>query len=97
MVPGALALALFASPLYAATDADLAEIRDQIRQLKETYEARIQALEQRLKDDEAKSGRAPPEPAAAPAPPPPVAVAPAASISPSGSTGGGLSAFNPAI
>jgi len=92
----ALALAV-ASEAPAATDADLAEIRDQIRQLKETYEARIQALEQRLKDAEAKSARAPPEQAAAPAPPPPVAVAPAASISPSGSTGGGLSAFNPAI
>ena len=77
----ALALAV-ASEAPAATDADLAEIRDQIRQLKETYEARIQALEQRLKDAEAKSARAPPEQAAAPAPPPPVAVAPAASISP---------------
>ena len=48
---------------YAATDADLAEIRDQIRQLKESYEARIQALEQRLKEAEggarARIGRRP--------------------------------------
>ena len=52
-VPGAFALALLAVPVaHAATDADLAEIRDQIRQLKESYEARIQALEQRLKEAE---------------------------------------------
>ena len=33
------------------------EIRDEIRQLKESYEARIQALEQRLKDAEAQDRR----------------------------------------
>ena len=48
---GALALAM-SFPTWAATDADLAEIREQIRQLKESYEARIQALEQKLKDAE---------------------------------------------
>jgi hypothetical protein len=59
-VPGAFVLALLAVPVArAATDADLAEIRDQIRQLKESYEARIQALEQRLKEAESKSATAP--------------------------------------
>ena len=72
---------------YAATDADLAEIRDQIRQLKESYEARIQALEQRLK--EAKRNPRPASPAApAPSPPAPVAAAPARRRPPTSSTGG---------
>ncbi len=47
-----------AADVHAATDADLAEIRGEIRQLKESYEARIQALEQRLKDAEAKAAAA---------------------------------------
>jgi len=80
-----LALALFVPSLgIAASDAELAEIREQIRQLKENYEARIQALEQRLKDAEAARAR---EAAALPAPPPAAASTPSA----------GISAFNPAI
>ena len=82
LVRSALALALLiAADVHAATDADLAEIRDQIRQLKESYEARIQALEQRLKDAEAKSAararrRHPPRsPRRAVAPTPAVAAA----------------------
>jgi hypothetical protein len=98
LVRSAFALALFmAADVQAATDADLAEIRAQIRQLKESYEARIQALEQRLKDAEAKSVVAGPAPAAvtpvaasAEAAAPAVAAVPAAPSS-------GLSAFNPAI
>ena len=86
----ALALALFmAADVHAATDADLAEIRDQIRQLKQSYEARIDALEQRLKAAEAKSAATPV--AAAPAAAPSVAAAAAAAPT------GGISAFNPAI
>ena len=57
---GAFALAgLLPCHALAATDADLAEIRAQIKQLRESYEARIQALEERLKEAEAKgaSGR----------------------------------------
>ena len=38
----ALAL-LLSSPLYAASDAEVAEIREQLRQLRESYEARLQA------------------------------------------------------
>ena len=55
----ALALSYSFGRRRAATDADLAEIREQIRSLKEAYEARIQALEQRLKDAEA-AAAAPP-------------------------------------
>jgi hypothetical protein len=79
---------LLASPAQAASDADLAEIREQIRQLKESYEARIQALEQKLKAAEAVT-----QAGAAPAQPPPPAPAPLPSSAPSA----GLSAFNPAI
>ena len=87
-VPGALALALLLSPsTWAASDADLDEIRNQIRELKSSYEARIQALEQRLKEAEAKAAQAPPAP-----PPAPLATAPLPSTSTSS-----ISAFNPAV
>jgi hypothetical protein len=83
--PRAFALALLLAPnAWAASDADLDEIRAQIRELKSSYEARIQALEQRLKEAEAK--------ASASAPAPAVAVAPV----PSSSTSS-ISAFNPAV
>ena len=62
---GAFALALLAaSAAHAAADADLAQIRDEIRQLKESYEARIQALEQRLREAEARTVGATSPPAA---------------------------------
>ena len=67
LVRSALALALSRRPAHAATDADLAEIREEIRQLKESYEARIQALEQRLKEAEAR-----PPSASTPRPPLPL-------------------------
>ncbi len=82
---GALALALFVPSLsIAASDAEFAEIREQIRALKENYEARIQALEQRLKAAEASKTA---ETATAP-PPAPL---------PASSSSAGISAFNPAI
>jgi hypothetical protein len=84
MPAGACALALLLTPsAWAASDADLDEIRAQIRELKSSYESRIQALEERLKDAEAKSAAAS-APVAAPAP------LPAASSS-------SISAFNPAV
>ena len=91
-ISGASALALLlpvlmSGPAQAATDADLAEIREQIRQLKESYEARIQALEQKLKE----AGTVKPAEAAA-APAPAVAAAPQAT-----SAASGIAAFNPAI
>ncbi len=83
------ATALLASSLVmptnavAATDAELAEIREQIKQMKETYEARIRALEDRLK---AVGTDATPAPMPPPAPTPPIPY--------SAST---LAAFNPGI
>ena len=84
---GAFALLLaLASPAWAATETELADIRSQIRELREQYEARIQALEARLKEAEAR--------AAAPAP---VAATPEPAPAPAASGGNSLAAFNPAI
>jgi hypothetical protein len=43
---------------HAADDRDIEAIRNEVRQLRESYEARIQALEQRLKDAENKAAQA---------------------------------------
>ena len=100
---GAMALALAAPHARAASDADLDEIRAQIRELKASYEARIKALEDRLKDAEAKAAEAKAEAAAAAKTPPPVAAAPApepsppVAAAPASSSSAGLAAFNPAI
>ncbi len=90
LAPCAFALALIVCPsAKAAGDADLAEIREQIRQLKESYEARIRALEERLQQAETKAAPATPAPEAAPAP----TTAAGASSAPAA----GIAAFNPAI
>ena len=81
-VAALLALASLAPPLQAASDADLADIRSQIRTLKDEYEARIRALEERLKEAESRAAPV----AAAPFPPPAASSANAAA-----------SAFNPAL
>ena len=62
---GALALATLAPASRAASDADLTEIRKQIQSLKDDYEARIRALEDKLKDAEAKAAAPAPAPSAA--------------------------------
>src|SRR6188768_1909025 len=72
LLASACALAVLHTPAFAASDAELAEIRSEIRSLKSSYEARIQALEQRLKYAEARAAVAPavtvaPAPAVAPA------------------------------
>src|SRR5690242_19292878 len=54
---------------HAATDADLQQIRDEIRVLKEQYEARIRALEDKLQAAQTAA------PSALPAPPPQATVA----------------------
>jgi len=98
---GALALAgLLPTAALAATDADLADIREQIRQLKESYEARIAALEQRLKEAEAKT--APVASAAPPAAASSSAGTAIATTAPppakeSGAPATSANAFNPAI
>ena len=68
--------AVLAAPLAvaAADDRDLAQIREQIRQMKDDYEARIRALEDRLQQAEARSERAAAQ-AAIPANQPPSAIA----------------------
>ncbi len=86
---GAFALALLNTPAaLAATDADLAEIHAQIEQLKQSYEARIEALDRRLREAEAKASQAPVTTAAA---------APAAAPTTSAAPVSSASAFNPAI
>lgn len=64
--------AAFGTPLFAfaADDRELAQIRADIKQMKESYEARIQALEKRLQEAQANTAPAPPPIAAAPAPMP---------------------------
>jgi len=99
LVRGALALALcIANDVHAASDADLAAIRDEIRQLKESYEARIRALEERLQNGEVAVSRAP-ETTAAPTPPAAAAapIAPVAAASAMPPAASGIAAFNPAI
>lgn len=76
--------AAFASPLALATDdAEIDQIRDEIKSMKDGYESRIRALEDRLKKAESERQAAPESAAAA-------AAAPAAKA-------GGQSGFNPAI
>lgn len=97
--PVLAAVAIAAAPCArAATDAELTEIREQIRVLKEQYESRIRALEQRLEAAEGARASAAPTPSvpsvstqAAPA----QASQPAAAVASSG--GSGIAAFNPAL
>jgi len=81
-----LALAIaWPSLAVGASDAEVAEIREQIKQMKQDYEARIRALEERLKATEAAA--------------PPAAAAEAAAV-PEASAGYSrsmLSAFNPGV
>jgi hypothetical protein len=61
----AAALALLQTPAArAASDADLAEIRKQIQSLKDEYESRIRALEEKLKDAESRAAAPAPTPSA---------------------------------
>jgi hypothetical protein len=88
-VMAAALAAAFVAPLnaQAADDKELAAIREQIKQMKQSYEARLSALEQRLQDTQAALAQAqnaaapaPQAPAAAAAPAPAVAPAPAAPV-----------------
>ena len=83
LIATAIALA-YAVPV-SAQESEIAKIREEIRQMKEGYERRIEALEKRLAEAEAKPGKghaAAPEAAAAPSRP---------------GRPGGENAFNPAI
>jgi len=81
----AMALVLAVPLPVVGQDAELAKIREEIRQMKDVYEQRIQALEKRLAEAEAKAGKA--EQSAASAESAATAVA----------NRGGENAFNPAI
>ncbi|MFD2270199.1 hypothetical protein ACFS07_01300 [Undibacterium arcticum] len=72
----------------AADDGELAQIRDQIRQMKESYETRLHVLEQRLQESEAKA-----QANTQTAQQPPVAAAPVAAPAAAASA----NAFNPAV
>jgi hypothetical protein len=97
----ALAAAFVAPSVQAADDKELAAIREQIREMKQSYEARLTALEQRLQEAQAAVAQAQnaaasaqqastAAPAAAPAPAPQATPAPAAAPA-------GANAFNPNI
>jgi len=59
IMAAAMAVALvLASAAQAHTNPELDEIRQQIKELKDTYESRIQALEKRLKDAEEAAAKA---------------------------------------
>ncbi len=86
-------IAAFASPLCAtaADDKELNEIRAQMQQMKDTYEARMQALEKRLEQAEAKSAQTPQQA-------PVIAeLAPTPSPTSTRVTAASANAFNPAI
>jgi hypothetical protein len=91
------------APAFSATDEDLGQLRNEIRQMKQEYEARIRSLEQRL---QAAEGQMAPTQAASPVAPgteasasPAMPAAAAASAAPTGAASANTSAtaFNPAI
>src|SRR5436190_22798023 len=83
----AMALAWSAPLTGRAQDAELAKLREEVRQLKQAYESRLQALEQRLQEAEAKAVKT--EPGAA--------QAQTAGGAGAGGRPAGESAFNPAV
>jgi len=93
-VTAALAAALsFTLPAHAANEADLAEIRAQVKQMKETYEQRIAALESRLAEAEKTAVKAEKTAAQVEA----SAIQSVATSAPIATAPTSASAFNPAI
>jgi hypothetical protein len=58
LITALVAALSLAFPAHAASDADLAQIRDQLKQIKDAYEQRIAALESRLAQAETTAGKA---------------------------------------
>jgi hypothetical protein len=81
----AFAVALLGSSPALAQDADLAKIREEIKQMKDGYEKRIQVLEKRLTEAEAKVGKAE------------QSAAKAETAATAASSRSGENAFNPAV
>lgn len=90
----AVALAFPAAALAAPSDADLQELRQQLKALKDSYESRIQALEKRLAEAES-APAAQPRPASVAAPAAPAAPMAAAPRRMGESSSG--SGFNPEV
>jgi hypothetical protein len=87
-------------PAFSATDEDLGQLRDEIRQMKQEYEARIRSLEQRLQAAQAQP--APTQTASSTVPGTEASPAMSAAAAPAASVGAGsattsTTAFNPAI
>lgn len=94
LIAAAIALA-YAAPA-SAQEAELAKIREEIKQMKEGYERRIDALEKRLAEAEAKAKAGEAQAAAQPAAPAPATGAVAAAPSRPGRSGA-ENTFNPAV
>ncbi|HJV83207.1 hypothetical protein [Noviherbaspirillum sp.] len=85
----AASLAAWCVPAPAADNPELSQMREEIRQMKHDYEARIRALEARLQAAETQA-------ATQTAPAPPLAPTPAPTLATAAATGG-ASAFNPEV
>jgi hypothetical protein len=99
VMTAAIAVALgMPAAVQAQSNQELDEIRQQIKELKDNYESRIQALEKRLKDEEETAAKAQPpanqEPSAAAQAPPPPPPAPVEAVQAQPTS---PNAFNPAI
>jgi hypothetical protein len=82
---------------FAASDQDLVQMRDEIRQMKQEYEARIRALEQRLETAEARPAPAQASASAAPGTEASPSVSAAAAPAAPANVNTSATAFNPAI
>ena len=99
LLAAALVVACVTPPALAQDSAELKEIREQIRRMKDDYESRIRALEARLLETERRTQAAATQsasPAVASAAPASVAATPAASLSPPRAFAS-PNVFNPAI
>jgi hypothetical protein len=93
----ALGSSLAAVPAQAAQGTpDLQQIQEEIKQLKASYEARIQALEKRLAEMQQNQAAAAAAPAVAVAPPP-APLPPPEPVAASAPAGGGIAAYNPSM
>jgi hypothetical protein len=94
--PVAALMALFTLPAMAAGADDVAALRSELQQIKSEYDARVDALETRIKQLEATNAAMADAASALPAEAAP-SPSPSPSPSPTPVAGGGASAFNPSI
>ena len=91
-VAALLAAAAFMPPAFAADSGEVQQIRQEIDQLRSSFDARMQALERRLAELQPAAAPAAAPPAAPPPPPPAPAPEPTGNAAPASA-----SAFNPSI